>query len=421
MKRHCPGAILLILNFSVFAPAVLAAADPWFRYDNPHFTTYSNASEKETRQLLEELETFRAAFLQVGNVVIPASAPKTIVLITDNKKEYLQLAPRKNTGGFAFGTEGKTFIVMPATGGKKWSTTVIRHEYGHVLLRHKKFQYPSWYEEGFAELVSATQLTNKGESFMIGKPPDRAKHNGPPLMEWDFLVSDEFNPHEITDPRLGSSAYAQAWLLAHYVTIGSDFKNTPKLQNYFDLLKEGAGSIAAFEEAFGITPDRLWDSELEAYTRKIPVYTFKYLPGAVQTDFSRVPADDHDVLPVVDFLRLRSLAFRDLESPKDALALLPGSWAPLSLSGTCEPASRIVVDRSAATMTVETDYGDGVEPASTTFGFTAGTDGEFVLVPVADPEEGDDEPEAIYLKVRAANLFCWGPASCRVPMRKCGG
>jgi hypothetical protein len=71
-------------------------------------------------------------------------------------------------------------------------------------------------------------------------------------------------------------------------------------------------------------------------------------------------------------------------------------------------------------MTVETDYGDGVEPVSTTFSFTAGTAGDFVLVPVANAEEGGDEPEAIYLKVRAAKLFCWGQASCGVPMRKCG-
>lgn len=420
MQRHSSGALLLILNCSVFAPATLAASDPWFRYDNPHFITYSNAAEKETRQLLEELETFRAAFLQIGNVAIPASTPETIVLITDNKREFSRLTPGRNTAGFAFETDGKSFIVMPATGGKKWSTTVIRHEYGHVLLRHKKFPYPSWYEEGFAELVSATQLTDKGASFMLGKPPDRAKHNGPPLMEWNFLVSDEFNPHQITDARLGSSAYAQAWLLAHFMTLGKELRNAPKLQKYFDLLKEGVGSTAAFEEAFEATADELWVSDLKAYTRKIPVYTFKYLPGAVQTEFSRVPADDHDVLPLVDYLQLRSLAFQDAESPEDALALLPGSWAPLSLSENCAPASRFVVDGNAATMTVETDYGDGVEPVSTTFSFTAGTAGDFVLVPVANAEEGGDEPEAIYLKVRAAKLFCWGQASCGVPMRKCG-
>lgn len=417
MKRHFPGAILLILALSNFAHPVLAAPDPWFRYDNPHFAAYSNASEKHTRRLLYDLETFRAAFLQVGNVEIPASAQQTIVVITDNKKEYLQLAPGKNTAGFAFGAENKTFIVMPAGGDKKWSSVVIRHEYGHVLLRYKKFPYPSWYEEGFAELVSATQMTKKGASFTIGSAPDRAKQNGPPIMEWDFLVSDEFDPHEITDRRLGSSAYAQAWLLAHYATLGEG--NAPRLQNYFDLLKEGAGSIAAFEEAFGATPNQLWTTALREYAGRLPYYTIKYLPGAVQTDFSRVPVDDQDVLPVVEYLRLRSLARQKRGRPADALAMLPGSWAPLSLAASCTPASRIAVDETAATITVETDYGGGEESVSTTFGFTSNPSGEFALVPVADPEEGGEESEVLHLSVKAPNLFCWGEDSCQVAMRRC--
>jgi hypothetical protein len=311
--RLRPGFVPAILVALLMASTSSAEDTAWVRYENPHFVAYSNAPEEKVAPLLSDLETFRAAFLQVGNISVPPDAPKTAVLITASNGEFHKLKSSKLAVGFAIEYNKRTLIVMSVKGDRKLTRTIIRHEYGHALLRHKHFDYPAWYEEGFAELVSSTELVNKGQSFTIGVPPQRAKHNGPPLFDWDTLISDEFQPHALTDPRRGSSAYAQAWLLAHYTTLGNDLKNARLLQQYFDALKNGEAQVAAFRSTFGMSASEMWKAHLQDYTKHIPAYTLAYRPGAVQLEFDTSAPDSNELASLLTYLELRSSADVDAE------------------------------------------------------------------------------------------------------------
>ena len=171
--------------------ATCLADAPWVRYENRYFVAYSDASEKKARTLLEELETFRAAFLQVGNITTPADAPKAIVLITATKNAFRSVARNPLVAAFAT-SDGRTpLIVMPAQGDSEFAQAAIRHEYGHTLLRYKGFDYPAWFQEGFAELVSAMELVDRDKSFRLGRAPLRLKNSGPPVFDWRELLSDD--------------------------------------------------------------------------------------------------------------------------------------------------------------------------------------------------------------------------------------
>jgi len=293
---------------------------------------------------------------------------------------------------------------MPVYGDKRWTRTVVRHEYGHALLRYKRFDYPAWYEEGFAELVSSTELVNKGRAFTIGTPPQRAKHNGPPIFDWNDLVSREFRPESMTDVARASSAYAQAWLLAHWATLGNDLKNAPILQSYFDRLKAGEPLDEAFEASFGMTADELWDKELKAYTKRIPGYTIPYRPGSVDLNFSSGAASARDVNGIIRYLELKSAIDEDPDPPLDVVANLAGRWAPLRIGLDCDDflefrvadeAGTLIITRSASADDQES------EPESYRYTFTA--DRWLELEPL-----GDDVYELATLRFRhqVTDLLC---------------
>ncbi len=401
--------------FLVFCALALPTAEggakdaAWSRHENPHFIAYSDAPEKKVVPLLRDLETFRAAFLQVGNIPVPGDAPRTTVLILADRKDFRQLARSKLTAGFANHDGKRTLIVLPVQGDRNTVRTIIRHEYGHALLRHMKFPYPKWFEEGFAEIVSSTELVNKGQSFTIGMPPRRAKYNGPPLFDWDTLVSDEFQPHTITNPRLGSSAYAQAWLLAHYTMFGNNMKNSSTLQKYFNAINDGEAQGAAFKSAFGMSAAEMWHEDLQDYAKHIPVYTIAYRPGTLQLTFSTTPVSGKEVDTLRRYLEMRSTINTDAETPNNLLASLPGRWAPFDMDLACDQPADFSVEGTAdkgrfSIAPAAPPGAASIEPMH--YRYTLADDGLILL-----EAEGayHDEPTLLSIRPRSADLLCMGP------------
>lgn len=337
-------------------PAGELAARDWHRYDNDHFVAYSNAPEKRTRLLLDELERFRAVFLLVGNVEIPDDAPRSTLILVRNRADFLQFADRL-LGGFAMrGGDGPTLMVMPVTGERDWVMAVIRHEFAHALLRHKAFAYPFWYEEGFAEIMSAVGFPDRGRAFTIGGVPQRALVGGP-RYDWNDLIADDFNLHGIRNADVASSAYAQAWLLAHWTTFGEDGRNAPRLQQYFNLMRTGTPSLEAFSQSFGATPTELWAGPLKEYVGRIPVYTFPFDTNTLDITFDRTAAEPADYEPILEFLRLRHRAqsarvIRDpLERLDGAWGVIPGAWHVAASADHCSSPITLSVDPDARMLT----------------------------------------------------------------------
>ena len=409
MPFHRPATHLLLVRLVTLALALVAgpgvaADDPWLRYENTSFVAYSRAPEKKVIPLLHELENFRAAFLQVGSIVVPADAPRTLVFIPASSKEFRKLKKSRLVAGFAENDGQRTLIVMPVYGDKGWTRTVVRHEYGHALLRYKHFDYPAWYEEGFAELVSSTELVNKGKAFTLGTPPRRAKENGPPIFDWNDLVSQEFHPETMTNPARASSAYAQAWLLAHWTTLGNNLKNASILQTYFDRLKSGESLSEAFEASFGMTADKLWDKELKAYTKRIPGYTIPYRPGTVDLNFSSGVAAGRDVDGIVRYLQLKSAVEEDPDPPSDVIANLEGRWAPLRIGLECEDYVEFKLAGDAGILLANRAALPGDQASEPTrFQYKLSGDGSVELEPPDDDVSGF---QTLRLRQRTVDLLC---------------
>lgn len=304
-KVLAPVGLLLIL----VAQAGIGKEYPWSRYESTYFVANSNASEKKTLAILNNLELFRSAVVQVANLRVPETAAKTEILIVGTKKEFATLRTGKNVGGFALQLGERFLIVIPSSGSSSWAKTTIRHEYSHVLLGYRGFPYPQWYNEGFAELVSTIRFRNRASAFVFGEAPDGIKYVSRSDLDWNTLISEGFDIHSMSNLDAGG-AYLQAWLLTHYVTLGNNFGNTNKLLSYFQQIGNGEPSLAAFEQAFGMDGNELWRQELRPYSRRLFSLAYDFNSDTLEADFQRSDSDATAVNSLLGQLRARAASFK---------------------------------------------------------------------------------------------------------------
>ena len=391
----------------------------WIGYENENFMAYSNAAPEKALAHLVELEQIRAAALQIMTVKVPAGTPKTRVLLFRTKKEFTKASPEPNAAAFVVTFDGQPIMAMPLAGDRDWSKAVIRHELIHVLFRSAPFEYPKWYEEGFAELASSMRIVDSGEYFIFGESTVRASSSGPPIFDWNELVADRFDTHAIGSVRLLSSAYLQASLLTHYVTLGEEFRIQKNFNRYLELMHGGATSTAAFENAFGMTADELWHSKLRHYVTEAPRYQIKLLQDNVDVNFQQSAADMDVVVPLLEFLNFRAIASKSSKTPADPLGVMAGEWGLVRPTGHCEDRLQIIVDRQAGTATiVQSDATDDGVRLPSVFSVATDVNSKFMLRAIEDYHEW-------WLSVRAAEFICISDSGlnenrCGHLLRKCG-
>ena len=244
--------------------------DKWKQIENNYFRIYSDASEKRVMGMLEELEKFRL-LVEMGLVVkVPENAPKPIVLLFKSRSKFGKFKFHRNLSGYVTWLENVPLIVMPVSSRGLDSETVVRHEYVHVAQAYDTRHMPRWVREGLAEMFStATYHENIG---LIGRPnKDRWQYLYREI-NYDRLVADDFDGLKT---RMGADAYAQYWLLTNYSMTHGDGVYRNSFGRYLALYKDGMDSLAAFKQAYGVTPNQLAKEAMKNYRKRS--YTYKQL------------------------------------------------------------------------------------------------------------------------------------------------
>lgn len=279
-----------------------AKAETWYKYENGHFEAYSSESERITRNLLVELENYRAAVLQAANIEIPQGAPKAQIYIFATEKEFKELIGSDRIGGFALSDNGVPHMVLPVGRDRNRAKLVVRHEYAHILLAYKRFPYPIWFQEGFAELMSATEFLKKGTHFSVGNATGRGRSKEP-LTPWSELISEAFDPHAFENWRQSSDAYLQSWFLTHYFLLGNEFGNVVLLEQYLSRLAKGEESVQAFEAVIGMPANQFGDKLLREYSMQY--VTYRFLETNLDHEFQRTDISNEDVSSITEKFRDR--------------------------------------------------------------------------------------------------------------------
>lgn len=281
MAHLLKSASTLVLAVLVLTqPAAVAKETEerdWIEVSTENFRLFSALNEKESVDLVRQLESFRRVISMVANISDVESPIPTEIYAMRGRKDFLRVGAPKEAGGiFVPGLRSNLIVIRDVPGAEE--VPIIVHEYAHFLLAdHSRLNYPRWYNEGLAEYVSAPQ-ERPGMFVVGGVQESRVKS-----MSWFrwLPLRDVIDPQDMQDwsREKRTMFYTSSWALVHYLHHGPMKQSLPEdLGNYIKLLDAGTGNIEAFEDAFDVSVDdidrdvRRYFGEGESGARMIPGY-----------------------------------------------------------------------------------------------------------------------------------------------------
>jgi tetratricopeptide (TPR) repeat protein len=298
------AAVVLFASAAIGLPAsgsIPALEKEWRWVANDRFEILTNGPERRARDILEQLEAFRAALAQLtGGQIAESPSPTRVVLfdrVWDMAPYQMRGAdgePAKFAGYFI--RRGDTNYIMLSN---EWGDEVPRivfHEFAHFLVSHHLGRVPTWLNEGLAEYFSGFRYVERARRVEIGRPiveHMRFLNSAPHLPLSQLLTisydSPEFG-HEVTRQLL----YSKSWLLVHYLQVGSP-ERAGALARFAQAHAAGLAPVEALERAAGCSLSQL-DDELAAYRRKSLVRygAFELARDGRWTESRRNPASRED-------------------------------------------------------------------------------------------------------------------------------
>lgn len=215
----------------------------WLRVETPHFSIFSSAPERLTREIAADLERLTNVLVSSSPYFRVSERRTRIFLFGDPRdaQPYFDAARgmRIDAAGLTVRHPAGSTILIDVTmrGG---NALTPRHELVHDLLGNNPRPLPLWIEEGLAEYYS-----NRGRPIYEHYARLRGKARVP---------IDELFAVRATSPRAVSwEFYAQSWG-AVSVLIRQDAAAFHALLRDVD---EGKSSEAALAERFAMTPKQL--------------------------------------------------------------------------------------------------------------------------------------------------------------------
>ncbi|WP_152616251.1 hypothetical protein [Sphingomonas sp. ERG5] len=273
------GAMALAAAMLLIQPA----AAGWLQARSKHFVIYSEASDANLHDFATRLEQLDAALRALSRSPdrdgVEAN-PVTIFLLPniDAIRTLYSNRPSEVGGFYLPRAEGSVAFAPLSTAertglrdheivqGALSPTVILYHEYGHhFLLGHFTAAYPSWFSEGYAEVVSTA--TVKGNEVVIG---NAANHRAGSLFSGKSLSIEQLlasSQQRMTADQV-AEVYARGWLMTHFVMFNDE--RVAKFSAYLKLLNSGTPSLDAARQAFG---------DLKQLDHDLQKYLSSRLPG----------------------------------------------------------------------------------------------------------------------------------------------
>ena len=320
--KAAAGFLLLIGSMLVSTPAV---AGEWIEVSSANFVVYSDADRERVIALVRDLELFRGVIGQITPIEFPeqAQSDPLIVFAYDSTARYQKESHMDGTAGVYLTRHGRPVSVLSLEEPEEmWipaGREVLLHEYTHHLLhRYSPFNYPTWYDEGFAEYLST--IVFESNRVTLGRPPVSrliVLRNVSDWVELETIIESnagylgDLSSGLTLDPnkdKLGIPfQYAQGWLLTHMLHSDADLRLR---LGYFiaALNREGPSETEAlFEKHFGMDINEM-DRRLRKYWRalELPLLTVSLEKTARQVDPAVRSLEPRGQALIDDLMRARS-------------------------------------------------------------------------------------------------------------------
>ena len=256
-------AVLLTAIAILLAPP--AHAVDWYRAETAHFIVYSEDSESDTIEFVQDLERLDEVLRLMTGVGIddgslPESSKVTVFRFGETRDMSSLAAGNQHSGigGFFIGRAHGSVAFVPRQADRRRTRrsqrmseramdldpkAVLAHEYVHYFMyQHRDAPYPLWYSEGFAELFSNVQFED--DHFVIGDvPPWRSAA----LATLSVDLQDTFDPPQ--GRALTDRVYGHGWMIASHLNLNSERRG--QMGRYMVAIGEVKPPMEAAEEAFG--------------------------------------------------------------------------------------------------------------------------------------------------------------------------
>jgi tetratricopeptide (TPR) repeat protein len=272
---------LIAAVFLVFATVHSPASAEWREAKTDHFVVVSEGSERELLRMSRQLESVHWLMgLATRANTTDNVAPVRIILV-DSIRDVRRAhgGDNRNVAGFY-----RTFVegavaVVPRDQGD-FSRTILFHEYAHHFMsQYMRGNFPPWYTEGFAEVISTASFEREGR-ISFGRA---ATHRAYELLQMEWTPMQRMMSAPRADrPRDGQASYGQYWLAVHYFIFSGQRRG--ELSNYINRINQGE-SIDEAHDAFtgGL---ELLDRDMRAYLRR---NSFTYQNADIPADVGGTP------------------------------------------------------------------------------------------------------------------------------------
>jgi len=266
----------------VFACAAAAVATcfstpagaAWHRFETEHFIIYSERPENKVEDLARGLEGVDGLMRMATGLSGEHPPVKVRIYEMADEGEVQAALGESNSGVAGFytsnilGPYAVTLRRLISARGDFTPDLVLHHEYAHhFMLQYFPATYPSWYVEGFAELIGSSKTLPDGR-LAYGWP---ARHRGDTIsFTWVSLKDILLKPPEKVQPY---NLYGQGWAMTHFLTFSKE--RSPQMRRYLAALSAGKSPVEA-ASAFG---------DLDQLNREAHLYltqgSFAYTPVQV--------------------------------------------------------------------------------------------------------------------------------------------
>ena len=327
-------ATLLLSLLSVSSQAAIESGK-WQRYNSKNFEVYSKLSEKLVAKRISDLEAFRVVVHMLtdtkdrGNynhttklMLLSTQAEIDTVYKIEGASGFMRPGLRDNL--MVVGKHDKRNLLSGAN-------EIAFHEYVHYLMRNASPAiYPSWYDEGFAELLSSTEF--KSGKARVGVIPKGSAYSLTLGARFPVAKMLPVTSTWSLPKRKRAAFYARSWLLVHYLYFSPAAREQnlgAKTVQYLERINRGESAEAAFHDAYGQTPEAL-ETDLRDYEKAgLPSYSIPLEKLEVDVGYTKVALTKSEIAYELGYQilgnnpkRARKLFTRILkDEPTDARAL----------------------------------------------------------------------------------------------------
>jgi tetratricopeptide (TPR) repeat protein len=317
----------LALIIACLAQQSTQARDAWTSVRSGNFMLVGNASEKDIRNVANQLEQFRSVFGSLFPTITLNSSVPTTVIVFKNDGAFRPYKSNPDEAGYFQPGEDVNYIALTSEhDSAAHPFRIIFHEYVHLLVNNSMgATVPLWFNEGLAEYYSTFEMKDQRRVLLGNLIPSHIIN----LRRSEFLPLRTLFAVDYKSPYYNESNkmnifYAESWMFMHYLMQADGEKHRPQLTKFVELLRAGATTDSAFQQAFQNSVAAV-EKDFRAYIQASKLMgtsvTFGYLPD-YSSAMQAAPLSEADARAYLGDLLLHTHRMLEAESElQQALAL----------------------------------------------------------------------------------------------------